>query len=126
MAKANFSVIKAKTIQNNTNKKIIYNFSIFPILSLIVAKFWFAGVRQLSAKVLLVAYCTLTSIIWWSLVDATPARQRVPKLTNTNTSINHANPSGRSTLIGGGTQTNRQKIPNLGIIFPPNYDWCFI
>ena len=29
-------------------------------------------------------------------------------------------------LIGDGTQTDRQKTPNLGSIFPPNYGWYFV
>ena len=60
-------------------------------------------------------------------MHATPARQRAPKLSyyypNTNNRIHYANPSGRNRPIGNGTHTDRQKTPNPGSIFPPNYVW---
>ena len=62
------------------------------------------------------------------LVHTTPARQKMLKLShycpNTNNRIIYANPSGKSMPIGDGTQTDRQKTPNLGSIFPPSYGWC--
>ena len=49
----------------------------------------------------------------------------MPKLSHycpkTNYIIYYANPNGRSISIGDGIQTNRQKTPNLGSIFLPNY-----
>ena len=52
MAKANLSMIKPKSIKNNTNKNIIYNFNIMLVFSLMVIKFYLAGVRQLLAGAL--------------------------------------------------------------------------
>ena len=60
-------------------------------------------------------------------MHTTLARQRAPKQShycpNTNYRIHDASPSGRSIPIGDSTQTNRQKTPNPGSIFPPNYGW---
>ena len=82
-----------------------------------VTKFCFAGARQLSVR----------SIIWWSLVHAIPSQAESAKTKSLTPiiALSHANPSGRSTLIRDGTQTDKQKTPNLGSIFPPNYDRCF-
>ena len=53
------------------------------------------------------------------------ARQRAPKLShyclNANSRIFDANSSVRITPIRDGTQTYRQKTPNLNSIFLPNY-----
>ena len=68
------------------------------------------------------------SIIWQFLAHAAPARQRVLKLKyyypSAYSRIDYTNFSIRSTSIRDGTQTNRQKTPNLGSFFLPNYGWC--